>query len=328
MNTAAKIIEPEKPVVKPNPQQGITVSASELLAERYRRAGDLANLILALRRAVNDKPHDAKLRRDLARAYLERGWHASARDEASRAIAVSPMTPSLHRLMGDIALAAGDPEGAVAAYQNAVKLNGKDVASYISLGDAYMGLTRADEAQKAYAAAVTADTSSPIPHRRLARSYALKGDFETSAREMDLAKALGASDDPTSQSGDFVEILGMAESTLRMAITRQTAIRVALTNGSKTREQCFADASEQKKRVEKLATFLEGVQAPPQLARVTALYAQAAGLAAQYLEASLQFLEGQETRKEEESFLLLRETSKQLDDAAKKLKTVTAPKAG
>ncbi len=321
--------EPDKPVVKPTPQQqGLTVSASELLAERYRRSGDSANLILALRKAVNDKPHDARLRRDLARAYLERGWHSAARDEANRAVAAAPEDSQLHRLLGDISLAAGDPESAVAAYQDAVRLNGKDVASYISLGDAFLGLTRAEEAQKAYASAAAAEPSSPIPHRRLARSFALKGDFESSAREMDLAKSLGGSDDPSNQSGDFVEILGMAESTLRTAMARQTATRIALTNGSKTREQCFSDSNEQKKRVEKLAAYLEGVQAPPQLVRVTALYAQAAGIAVQYLETSLQFLETQETRKEEEALLLLKETSRQLDDAAKKLKTVTAVKAG
>lgn len=321
--------EPDKPVVKPTPQQqGLTVSASELLAERYRRSGDSANLILALRKAVNDKPHDARLRRDLARAYLERGWNSAARDEANRAIAAAPEDSQLHRLLGDISLAGGDHEAAVIAYQDAVRLNGKDVAAYISLGDAYMGLTRAEEAQKAYLAAVSADSASPIPHRRLARSFALKGDFESSAREMDLAKSLGTSDDGSSQSADFIEILGMAESTLRTAIARQTATRVALTNGSKTREQCFSESSEQKKRVEKLASYLEGVQAPPQLVRVTALYAQAAGIAVQYLETSLQFLESQETRKEEEALLLLKETSRQLDDAAKKLKTVTTPKAG
>ncbi len=319
-------VEPDKDIPKPPVQPTLTVSASELLAEKFRRQGDLANLIIALRKAVNEKPHDTKLRRELARAYLDRGWSASARDEAVRAIALNQDDASLHRLIGDVALAAGDPEAAVTAYQSAINLNGKDSASYVALGDAYAGLTHMDDAIKAYSSAAAVDPQSSVPHRRLAKVYAQKGEFEASVREMEIAKSVGAADDPSSQIGDFAEILGQLESTMRTAIAKQISIRKTLQNGSRTREQAFTDASEQKKRIEKLAAFLESVQSPPQLARVSALYSQAAGLAVQYSEAALQFIETQDSRRDEEAALLQVETSKQLDDAAKKLKAIISPK--
>jgi hypothetical protein len=156
--------------------------------------------------------------------------------------------------------------------------------------------------------------------------YAQKGEFEASMREMDIAKSVGAADDPSSPVADFAEILAQMESTIRTAIAKQVSIRKSLLNGSRTREQSFADASDQKKRIEKLAAFLESVQSPPQLARVSALYAQAAGLAVQYSEAALQFIETQDSRRDEEAALLQVETSKQLDDAAKKLKALISPK--
>jgi tetratricopeptide (TPR) repeat protein len=303
-----------------------SVSATELLADRFRRQGDLANLIIALRKGVSERPKDVRLRQDLVRAYLERGWQSVARDEALRAVSLAPNEPGLHRLVGDCYLASGDGEPAVSAYREAIKLDSKDAANYVALGDALLSITRTDEAQAAYSNAAAADLKNPVPHRRLARVLAQSGKYADCVREMGLAKDLTPAEDNSYQLNDYSEILGIAETNLRVALARLADIRKSLLNGSRNREQTHSDCMAQKKKTEEMTLFLESLQTPPQLGRITALYAQAASLAFQLCETSLQWIETQETKTDEEASLLRVETSKQLDDATKKLKALTATK--
>src|SRR5258708_10432704 len=141
---------------------------------------------------------------------------------------------------------------------------------------------------------------------------------------MGMEKDLTPQEDASLQLGDYTEILGIAESNLRISLAKLTEIRKSLLYSLRTREQSHTDCMAQKKKTEEMAGFLESLQTPPQLIRITALYAQAASLAVQLSESSLQWIETQETKADEEPSLLRVGTSKQLDDASKKLKALTA----
>jgi hypothetical protein len=55
----------------PRPPRVDNASTYALLIDRSRRNGDMASLIVALRKAINERPHDIHLRRDLAAVKAE-----------------------------------------------------------------------------------------------------------------------------------------------------------------------------------------------------------------------------------------------------------------
>src|SRR5262249_32518277 len=132
---------PDKPGPEPKPsgakKQASGPTAAEILVDRFRGKGDLPNLIISLRRAINDKPYEPQLRSELVQAYMEKGWKESARDEAARAVQLAPNSASLHRLYGEGLLETNDAEGAVRELNEAVRLEGADAANHVSLGEAY-----------------------------------------------------------------------------------------------------------------------------------------------------------------------------------------------
>jgi tetratricopeptide (TPR) repeat protein len=297
----------------------------ELLANQFRRQGDSANLIVSLRKAVNDRPRDVRLRRDLAQAYRQRGWHSLAREEAVRAIAVAPADAGLHRLLGECLLADGDADAAVREMAEAVRLGPADPANQMALGDAYWSAAKPDEAQKAYAAAVQADPRSAPPHLRLARIYAERSLFEESVRELAAAKNLTPQEDDAALLEEYGRIVGIAEAALGEVLARLQATRKALLDGAKTREQAYSEGASQTKRADQLSTFVDALPVPAGLARVHSLYEQAAGLVSQAAEGSLQYIESQNTRDDEEATVMRVEASKQLAEASRRLKLALAP---
>jgi len=317
--STTEAVQPAVSVANPN-----TPSAHEILVDRFRRQGDLTNLIISLRHAINDKPRDVRLRRDLIQAYKERGWSEAARDEARRAVALAPNDPMLHRLLGDGHLAADDIESAIQEYQEAVRLDSKDGANLVALGNAYWQNARPEEAQKAYAEAVQADPKNPLPHRRLARLYAQQGRFADCVAAMSQAKTLTPPDDMDALYEDCAALLTFADTGLSDVLEKLRVTRKALRDGTRTREEVFKDTSAQKKRAEELANFLDALPAPERFARVQALYVQAANLVIQAVEGALLVLETGDSRRDEEATLLRLEAGKQIAEAAKRLKALTA----
>lgn len=314
----AETVDSMPPQPAPN-----TPSAHEILVDRFRRQGDLTNLIVSLRRAVNDRPRDARLRRDLVRAYSERGWAEAARDEARRAVALAPEDATLRRLLGDAHLALNDTETALKEYQEAVRLDGKNGLNLVALGDAYWSNAQPEEAQRCYAEAAQVDAKSPLPLRRLARLYLQRGRFADCIAAVTQAKALTPADDMDAFQEDYAGLLVMAETSLGDILSKAQNLRKALREGTRTREATFKDVSAQKRRAEEWTTFLDGLPAPERFARVQALYSQAANLVVQALESALLALESGDTRLEEEATLQRLEAGKQIADAAKRLKALT-----
>jgi Flp pilus assembly protein TadD len=313
---------PDTPVSKPDPPAN-TPSATMILIDRFRKQGDTANLILSLRQAINEKPREPRLRKELIQAYQERGWDAAARDEASRAVAILPDDPTLRRLLGDGFLAAGDMEAAIREYQEAIRLNGKDAASHVALGNAYWQCARLEDALTSYAAGAQADPQSPLPHRRLGRIHALRGRYAESLAAMKTAKELSTPETMPDYAAETADLMRTLEGSLLDSIAKMQKARKDLLSGTRTREQLYTEISGEKKRVLGIADYLNDLPAAPGgYAQVQALYAQAAALIAQAADAALSHLETRSESDDREATLQRLEAGKQIAEASKRLKAL------
>ncbi len=300
-------------------------STYDLLIEKARRNGDVANLLIALRRAVTEKPHDIRLRRDLVKAYNDRGWHDMAREEALRAVVLAPDDASLHRLLGDALLETSEPETALKEYQLAVHLAPRDSANFIALGDAYWNAAKPDESLKAYEDAAKAEPKSPAPARRLARLYGLRGKYTECIAAINAARNLTPTDDMSSFREDHAALLSSIESSLSQILARIQTAKKLLANGTRNREETYKEVTSQRKKAEELVAFLDAMP-DVGFSRVQALFMQAATLVSQTAEKSLDYLETENSAQDEEASLLRIEASKQLGDASKTLKAQLAAK--
>jgi tetratricopeptide (TPR) repeat protein len=314
-----------QPPVIPNVPTGSAPSPYEIMAERARRNNDVPNLIVALRRAITEKPRDVRLRCDLAEAYKAGGWSQAAREEALRAVAIAPDDPALHRLVGDAYADSGEMEEALKEYREAVRLDGKSAANLVALGDACWNTAKPDEAQQRYADAAQAEPKNPLPYRRLARLYAQRSRFADCAAAIKAALERTPDDDREAFNADFASLLTFVETGLNDAIAKMQIARKAFNEGTRNREQTFKDLSDTKQRAEELASFLDSLP-DTTFSRIQALYAQGAALVVQSFESALQALETVNTGKEEEANLLRIEAVKQIADASRRLKALTAPK--
>ncbi len=307
---------------KPDPPAN-TPSATMILIDRFRKQGDTANLILSLRQAINEKPREARLRRELIQAYQERGWDAAARDEASRAVAIVPDDPILRRLLGDGFLASGDMESAIREYQEAIRLNEKDAASHVALGNAYWQSARLEDALRSYAAGAQADPKSPLPHRRLGRIHALRGRFAEALAAMKTAKELSTPETMPDYAAETADLMTTLEGSLLDSIAKMQKARKDLLSGTRTREELYREISGEKRRVLEIADFLNDLPAAPGgYAQAQALYAQAAALIAQAADAALSHLETRSESDDREATLQRLEAGKQIAEASRRLKSL------
>jgi len=294
-------------------------AAREVLIDRFRRQGDLANLIVSLRRAVNERPRDARLRRDLVQAYRERGMTAAARDEVLRAVALAPEDPTLRRMLGDAHLDEGDAEAAIREYQEAVRLQPADALSHVALGDAYWNSGKSEEAMKAYEAGARADGNHPLPLRRRALVHARRNQLAEAAAAMKRAREVGGVADAEAYARDALDLARMVGQNLEEALATLLRSRRDFVAGSMTREEAHRAVSGARARASACADFLGELPAPDGLSGAFATMAQAAALAAQAGENLLLFLETQSEVADRESTLLRMEASRQLADGAKRL---------
>jgi len=307
----------------PKPANG--PSTYELLIDKARRNGDTANLLIGLRRAVTEKPHDIRLRRDLIKAYADRGWSDLAREEASRAVSLAPTDPGIHRLLGDALMSTGEADAALKEFKAAVQLAPKDSASYVSLGDAYASLGKPDESLRAYEDAAKADPKSAAPARRLARLYGLNGRYADCIAAINTAKSLTPTDDLSSFREDQAALLTGIESILNEVLARLAAAKRSFVSGTKNRETTHNDVTALRKKAEEIAGFLDQL---PDVGfnRVQALYEQGATLIGQTAEKYLDYLETENTSEDEEASLMRVEAAKQIGDAARAMKALVVAK--
>ncbi|MCX6358515.1 MAG: tetratricopeptide repeat protein [Armatimonadetes bacterium] len=299
-------------------------SPFEVLVGKYRRQGDLANLVVALRRAIDASPRDGHLRRDLIIALRERGDTQQAQAEAARAAAMVPGDGDIRRLMADALVDAGDFEGAIAAYAEAVKANPKDASARVAIGDAYWNSGKPAQSLEAYTAAAAISGAGALPYRRIARVHAHRRAFAESAAAMKAAGERTTDADADALEQDYASLLTICEGFMTDALTRVQQVRKEFVQGALNREGAFKEVGAQKTALTAIGDYVNAVAPPQGYVPAQALYAQAAALSAQACEAMLTFLETQEESDDKEATILRMEAQRQMTEAAKKLKSLTS----
>ncbi len=193
---------------------------SEEQLQHYRQEKDLANVILALRRALNERPNELMLREQLVQAYQDRGMFPMARLEVERAMLLQPESTILRRLYGNILFNQGDVPNALKSYREAIRLDSKNVLAQIALGDALLADNQFKEAFEVYEAAIKNSPDSPIPYRRLARALLTRADTDPKnyAASIDAILKAKAKTPPTDIDGyteDYIAIMRLMESRIR-----------------------------------------------------------------------------------------------------------------
>lgn len=321
---------PDTPELPPSLPPPTARPDFEAEATRYRQAGDLANVILSLRRAINDRPRDVTLRQQLVQAYLQRQMVDAAMAEAERALLIAPQDPVLHRLRGDALLARADLAGAQSAYREAIRLAPADVVAQVALGDALMNDNQFAEALKVYEQATKSDPASPLPYRRLARALAGRAAadpryYAQSLAALEQARQRTPSADTETYREDYFALLRLMGNRLRDMVAEIQANHMARIQNKQPLEQTRRSAQDLKERAQATADFLDRL--PPAVGQeaLHARYQQSAALLLQATTLLREWLDTGETRTEEAlkaaQVDVLREivnATKRLDAAQKK----------
>ena len=255
-------------------------------AARYRQTGDFSSAVVALRKAVNDKPHDIDLRRQLIQAYQSRQMPEAAHGEALRALRMDAGNANLYRLYGEVLIAEGDSAGAMLAFQDGIKFDPTDIGCQVALGDALLNENHFVQALDAYSAASKSDPKSPLPHRRMARALAAKAatdtdQYQASIAEIRTARELTPTTDTTSYQDDYMAIMRTVEARIREMLEELQAANQARVQTKLTQPELLRHAADIKERSAALADYLDKV--PPAIGHdvTQAHYVQANALLSQ-----------------------------------------------
>lgn len=101
--------------------------------------------------------------------FYYQGRIAEARTLFQGLYAVDPVNPYFAKALGVIELAAGNPQGALAAYDVAIKLAPDDPASYVGRAEVRLSLNQRPQAQEDLRRATTLGEPED-PHRRKAEA--------------------------------------------------------------------------------------------------------------------------------------------------------------
>lgn len=292
-----------QPILVPPPTDAHPDYVTE--AARYRQSGDLASAITSLRRAINDKPRDPALRRQLIQMYQERHLTQAALDETNRALQLAPNDGDLQRLHATALLDAGDAAAALTTLRQAVQAHPDDVAAQVALGDALLADNQYDAALATYRTAERADPKSPLPHRRLARVFAARAasnptQYAASLDEVTKARALTPAQDIETYQSDYVALMKRLDARLRDLVDELQNLTLDQHDGKRTGDVARRAASDLRERTIALSDYLEKL--PPAVGQdaTHAHYQQGAALLLQAIGLFRTFLNQGDTHIEDE----------------------------
>ncbi|HEY1986657.1 MAG TPA: tetratricopeptide repeat protein [Terracidiphilus sp.] len=105
------------------------------------------------------------------RLFLRREFRDQATLQANKALALNPMLPLAHELLGEAALARGDTAGAIQELEAERKINPLNGDLYDRLGDAYLRAGQYSEAQQALNRAVLLEPTATGPYLLLGQTF-------------------------------------------------------------------------------------------------------------------------------------------------------------
>lgn len=297
----------------------------EAQANRFRQSGDLANVITSLRHAINERPRDAGLRRELVQAYQERKLFDAALAEVNRALQLSPKESSLHRLRGDTLLARGDTAAAMQAYREAIQNDPNDIASQVALGDALLTDNQFAEAINTYTSAAKNDPKSPLPHRRLARAYAGRAgsditQYAASLEQIQQARALTPAADTETYLDDYIALMHLMETRMRDILDQsQNTYRAVVSGKTTDKNELKRLGTDMKDRASAAADYLDKLPPAAGQDATHARYQQAAALLTQTISLFRDFAATGDTLTEEKLKSTQLDTLRTLNAAGKRL---------
>lgn len=109
----------------------------------------------------------------LGECYIKNGMLEEARAVYQQALSHFPDHPSASLHLAELARAQGDPSGAIAALEEAIRLDPQGAVNYYNLGNLYYTGGRLDQAAKAYREAIRLDFRDPRVYNNL--GTALRG---------------------------------------------------------------------------------------------------------------------------------------------------------
>ena len=233
---------------------------------QFRKTGDLSNAISSFRKAVNERPYDTDIRRQLAIAYQEKKLPDAALAEATRILQLDPNNPALYRLYGELLLQQGDFTGAIQALRESIRLAPADIGIQVSLGDALLKTGKFSEAVSVYEASVKSDPKSPLPHRRLARAFAGRAEseltqYQASLEQIKAARELTPAKETQTYHEDYLALLKMLEKRLAGMLIELSEFSRLKNAGKSGANELLRETKDLKERAEKLSDFLESL--PP-----------------------------------------------------------------
>jgi tetratricopeptide (TPR) repeat protein len=116
-------------------------------------------------------PDSAEAHLLAGRLFLRSQLTDQATAQARKALEINADLPLAHQLLGEVALAKGDPPGAIHEFEAEQKLNPLNGSLYDRLGDAYIRNEQYTEAQQALNRAVLLEPDSTAPYILLGQAF-------------------------------------------------------------------------------------------------------------------------------------------------------------
>ena len=163
-----------------------------------------------------------------ARMLFRQEQTAAAATAVQKACDIDPRLPQAHRLLGEIALGNGDVAGALAQFEQELKVNPLDGETYDRMGDAYVRSGEYGKAQQVLDRAVLLEPNASGPYILLGRAliaeqdpvtatmyleHAVKIDPSNSMAHMLLGRALEASGRKAEAQREFQALQKLQDAT-------------------------------------------------------------------------------------------------------------------
>lgn len=157
-----------------------------------------------------------------ARMLLRREYLPVSEQFAKKAQEIDPRLPMVNELLGEIALAQGRLDDAIAALERERQNNPLEGSVYNRLGDAYFRASRYDDAQRVLQQDVLLEPNSTGPYILLGKTLLKKGDAVGAAGFLEHARTMDPANYMThSLLGTAYRAMGRTEDASREAATSQ-----------------------------------------------------------------------------------------------------------
>lgn len=154
------------------------------LGDALLRAGEAEEAILALERARTLKPEHQNAASQLARAYVDAGRPAEARELMKAAVRAHPNSSGFHFVLGLAHRRLGEKEAARTSFQETTRLSPSTSVAWMELGEVLVELGRAADALPPLEEALRLGADASRAHRALAQAHrALNHEEQARAHE-------------------------------------------------------------------------------------------------------------------------------------------------